>query len=213
MKPLLSSIIALICLGIAPSVQALQVFDSRAEFDLALGNSTKVVDTFSKDIPQDEILDLESGILSINSQNPMFTDNSVFDGYYHNAVSDFDRSTSDTIIWQFPYLIQAFGVDLLDGDDPNDVDSLAFFTTINDTSWGFLFDPPNSFFGLILDQGEKIDDFSLFAYSEGWDVFRFDNATFVQTVEVEEKQEISEPSIVLGLILFAFCLPFLKRLE
>ena len=210
MKPLLFSIIgSILSLGISSSVHALQVFDSRAEFDLALGNSPRVIDTFSNPIPQDEILDLESGILSINNKQAKFTDNSVFDGYYHNAVSDFDRATASTIIWQFPLFIQGFGVDLLDGDDSTDIDSLAFFTTINGNQWGFLLDPPNSFFGLILEPNEKIDYFSLFAYGEGWDVFRMDNAVFVETVD--ERKEIPEPSMVVGLILVGLSLPFIKK--
>ena len=210
MKPFLSIIASGLFLGISSSSQAVQLFGSRADFDFALGNSPKITDTFSKPIPQDKILDLESGIISINNKPAMFTDNSVFDGYYHNAVSDEARSTASTIIWQFPFPIQAFGVDLFEGYDPtNNIDSLALFTIINGASWGFLFDPPDSFFGLILDPGEKIEYFSLFAYSEGWDVFRFDNATFAENV-VEEKKEIPEPSMVLGLVLIALCLPFLK---
>lgn len=208
MKPLFSIIASSLFLGLSSSAQAVQIFGTRADFDLVLGNSPRITDTFSKPIPQDEILDLESGIISINNKPAMFTDNSVYGGYYHNAVSDVDRSTSDTIIWQFPFPIQAFGVDLLDGDDPNDTDSLALFTTINGASWGFLFDPPDSFFGLILDPGEKFERFSLFAYGDGWDVFKFDNATFAENVE--EKKEIPEPSMVLGLVLIALCLPFLK---
>ena len=209
MKPLLSSIIASsLFLGIASSVEAVQLFGSRADFDLALGNSSRVTDTFSNPIPQDEILDLESGILSINNKEARFTDNSVFDGYYHNAVSDFDRVTSSVIVWQFPYAVQAFAVDLLDGFDATDTDSLAFFTTIDGDSWGFLFDPPNSFFGIVLEPQEEIQYFSLIAYSEGWDVFRFDNATLVKSVE---HKEIPEPSIILGLILVGLCLPFLKK--
>jgi len=83
MKPFLSIIAASLFLGIAPSAQAVQVYSSRADFDLALGNSPRVTDTFSNPIPQDEILALDSGILSINNKEAKFTDNSVFAGYYH----------------------------------------------------------------------------------------------------------------------------------
>ena len=185
---------------VAPSASAVQLFYDKAQWISALGSSynSTTIDTFSNPIRQNDILQLDSGVLSTNSQRPMFTDNSVFNGSYSNAVSVGDRSTAEFIYLEFPHKIQAFGVDLFDGNDRNDVDALGILSTFGDSFLGFDFRSPNSFLGLIMTELEKTDYMSLVFTGQngGWDVFELDNLTFVKEVK---KAEISEPPVVIGL--------------
>jgi hypothetical protein len=197
LKTIFLSSLALV--SVASSASAVQLFYDKAQWIEALGSSynSAVIDTFSNPIHQNDILLLDSGVLSTNSQPPMFTDNSVFNGRYNNAVSVEDRATAEFIYLEFPHEIQAFGVELFDGSDRNDVDALGIFSTFGESFLGFNFHLPNSFLGLIMTEPERTDYISLvFTGQNGWDVFELDNLTFIEEVK---RTKISEPSVVIGL--------------
>jgi hypothetical protein len=199
--------IALALLLAPTAANAIQLFDNRLEWENALGStnlSNSINDDFSEEIPQDEILDLASGILSINSRPALFDDNSVYGGFYYNAVSDEDRATSDAVIWQFPFQIQAFGVDFYDGFDTQDTDSLAIYSDFGGDRFALLFDNSKPFLGFILEPQERTDYLTFFVNDVGWDVFRLDNVSFLGNVEIPG---VFEPSMLLGLLCVGFYLP------
>jgi hypothetical protein len=195
---------------VAPA-PAFQVFNDRAAWNKAVGEQNlqrSVTETFSTPVRQNNILDWpESGIVSINSEDVVyFNDNSIKNGMYYNAVSDWQRGTSEIFILQLPKYIQGFAVDIYDGvgaDGKFDVDELTMASTFGTTFRTVDFNKPSGFLGIVLDKGEYTDYLSFFSNAtEGWNSVRFDNLTFVPTSK-DKPTEIFEPSLVAGLFSFA----------
>ena len=197
---------------VVPAATAFQVFNDRAAWNIAVGEQNlqrSITDTFSTPGRQNNILNwTESGIISINSEEVVyFRDNSIDHGMYYNAVSDWQRGTSQLFILQFPKYFQAFGVDIYDGvgaDGALDVDKLTMASTFGTAYRTVDFNKPSGFLGILLNKGEYTDYLSYFSNApEGWNSIRFDNVTFVPTFG-NDPTEIFEPSLVVGLFSFAF---------
>lgn len=147
--------IALASVG-APA-QAYTVYTSLAAWQAALSSYIISTDPFSNTIGSSQVITLDSGIVSTNS-GPITLPNSfdnnsvnvVTSGAYDNAVQAGSGTASNSINWQFPTAVVAFGADFigagagrltLEGDfDGTGVQSLS----VNNMIGG-----PNGFLGVI----------------------------------------------------------------
>ncbi|WP_430015017.1 PEP-CTERM sorting domain-containing protein [Microcystis protocystis FBCC-A270] len=105
------------------SVSAYTIYTNRTAWEAALATNPSykiTTDTFSNTISSAQSITLDSGIVSTNSApptlpNPPFNNNSVnvvTSGAYDNATqAGTVNSASNTITWQFPAPVWAFGAD------------------------------------------------------------------------------------------------------
>ncbi|BAG00419.1 unknown protein [Microcystis aeruginosa NIES-843] len=102
------------------SVSAYTIYTNRTAWEAALATNPSykiTTDTFSNTISSAQSITLDSGIVSTNSAPPTlpnsFNNNSVSivnSGVYDNASGTL-TGASDTITWQFPATVLAFGAD------------------------------------------------------------------------------------------------------
>ena len=102
------------------SVSAYTIYTNRTAWEAALATNPSykiTIDTFSNTISSAQSITLDSGIVSTNSAPPTlpnsFNNNSVSivnSGVYDNASGTL-TGASDTITWQFPATVLAFGAD------------------------------------------------------------------------------------------------------
>ena len=99
------------------SVSAYTIYTNRTAWEAALATNPSykiTTDTFSNTISSAQSITLDSGIVSTNSAPPTlpnsFNNNSVNSGVYDNASGTL-TGASDTITWQFPATVLAFGAD------------------------------------------------------------------------------------------------------
>ncbi len=104
------------------SVSAYTIYTNRTAWEAALATNPSykiTTDTFSNTISSAQSITLDSGIVSTNSAPPTlpnsFNNNSVSivnPGVYDNATqAGTGNSASNTITWQFPAPVWAFGAD------------------------------------------------------------------------------------------------------
>lgn len=104
------------------SVSAYTIYTNRTAWEAALATNPSykiTTDTFSNTISSAQSITLDSGIVSTNSAPPtlpnQFNNNSVSivtSGAYDNATqAGTGNSASNTITWQFPAPVWAFGAD------------------------------------------------------------------------------------------------------
>lgn len=108
------------------AARSVTVFTNRATWQAAVNaipNLVPIRDSFSRDIPSAQIIELDSRVISENSLPPPVGTgvNSVSGGLYFNII-DRDPSSSslfsDRVTWRFPGNMRGFGADF-SNVDPN----------------------------------------------------------------------------------------------
>lgn len=192
------------------SVSAYTIYTNRTAWKAAItaNPSYKITtDTFSNPIPSAQSITLDSGIVSSNSApptlpNPPFNNNSVSivnPGVYDNASGTLPGA-SDTITWQFPATVLAFGADFSRIDEltlTGNFDGTGNQTiSINPTIGG-----ENGFLGII---GTAEFSSVIFANNTtGVDSFSVDNASFAT--------KVPEPNAVVAFAILGGSLLLIKK--
>jgi len=171
----------------------LNAYTNRTAWEAALATNPSykiTIDTFSNTISSAQSITLDSGIVSTNSAPPTlpnsFNNNSVSivnPGVYDNASGTL-AGASDTITWQFPATVLAFGADFSRIDEltlTGNFDGTGDQTiSINPTIGG-----ENGFLGII-----GTAEFSSVIFANNTtdvDSFSIDNASFATKVLLIKK--------------------------
>lgn len=207
-----STALAVATLGVAvltPAANAFNVFTSRAAWEAAIAGATITTDPFDNDIAQAQSITLDSGIISTNSDPVGFDDNSVSGGVYNNATDGNGSTAAETVTWDFPEAIFAYGADFIGVEDgeltlTGNFDGTGDQTLTVSTEIG----GANGFLGIV---GEATFSSIVFGNNAITDnIFNIDNASFgVQA----ESQSTPEPSAVIALGLFGLGLGISKRVK
>ncbi len=192
------------------SVSAYTIYTNRTAWEAALATNPSykiTIDTFSNTISSAQSITLDSGIVSTNSApptlpNPPFNNNSVSivnSGVYDNASGTL-AGASDTITWQFPATVLAFGADFSRIDEltlTGNFDGTGDQTiSINPTIGG-----ENGFLGII-----GTAEFSSVIFANNTtdvDSFSIDNASFAT--------KVSEPNMVTAFAILGGSLLLIKK--
>ncbi len=195
--------------GVSP-VSAYTIYTNRTAWEAAItaNPSYKITtDTFSNPISSAQSITLDSGIVSTNSipptlPNPPYNNNSVNvvnPGVYDNATqASTGNSASNTITWQFPASVWAFGADFFSTNTDRltligNFDGTGNQTlVINNTIGG-----PDGFLGIV-----GTAEFSSVVFSNNTttvDSFRIDNASFA--TKVPEPNTVAAFAILGGSLL------------
>jgi hypothetical protein len=192
------------------SVSAYTIYTNRTAWEAALATNPSykiTTDTFSNPISSAQSITLDSGIVSTNSApptlpNPPFNNNSVSivnSGVYDNASGTL-TGASDTITWQFPATVLAFGADFSRIDEltlTGNFDGTGDQTiSINPTIGG-----ENGFLGII-----GTAEFSSVIFANNTtavDSFSIDNASFAT--------KVPEPNAVVAFAILGGSLLLIKK--
>jgi hypothetical protein len=192
------------------SVSAYTIYTNRTAWEAALATNPSykiTTDTFSNTISSAQSITLDSGIVSTNSApptlpNPPFNNNSVSivnSGVYDNASGTL-TGASDTITWQFPATVLAFGADFSRIDEltlTGNFDGTGDQTiSINPTIGG-----ENGFLGII-----GTAEFSSVIFANNTtavDSFSIDNASFAT--------KVPEPNAVVAFAILGGSLFLIKK--
>ncbi len=192
------------------SVSAYTIYTNRTAWEAALATNPSykiTTDTFSNPISSAQSITLDSGIVSTNSApptlpNPPFNNNSVSivnSGVYDNASGTL-TGASDTITWQFPATVLAFGADFSRIDEltlTGNFDGTGDQTiSINPTIGG-----ENGFLGII-----GTAEFSSVIFANNTtdvDSFSIDNASFAT--------KVPEPNAVVAFAILGGSLFLIKK--
>jgi len=192
------------------SVSAYTIYTNRTAWEAALATNPSykiTTDTFSNTISSAQSITLDSGIVSTNSApptlpNPPFNNNSVSivnSGVYDNASGTL-TGASDTITWQFPATVLAFGADFSRIDEltlTGNFDGTGDQTiSINPTIGG-----ENGFLGII-----GTAEFSSVIFANNTtavDSFSIDNASFAT--------KVPEPNAVVAFAILGGSLLLIKK--
>ncbi|MBD2290320.1 PEP-CTERM sorting domain-containing protein [Microcystis wesenbergii FACHB-1317] len=189
------------------SVSAYTIYTNRTAWEAALATNPSykiTTDTFSNTISSAQSITLDSGIVSTNSAppilpNPPFNNNSVNSGVYDNASGTLPGA-SDTITWQFPATVLAFGADFSRIDEltlTGNFDGTGDQTiSINPTIGG-----ENGFLGII-----GTAEFSSVIFANNTtdvDSFSIDNASFAT--------KVPEPNAVVAFAILGGSLFLIKK--
>lgn len=108
-------IMAIVAAGLAPAqaaFAAVMTYDNRPDFEAAIAGLVVTEDSFDTPIAAGDIIVLDSGIISENSEPSLqATDNSVVAGRYANTVA-LGGIAPDEITWTFPAPVMAIGFDV-----------------------------------------------------------------------------------------------------
>jgi hypothetical protein len=191
------------------SVSAYTIYTNRTAWEAALATNPSykiTTDTFSNPISSAQSITLDSGIVSTNSAPPIlpnsFNNNSVSivnPGVYDNASGTL-AGASDTITWQFPATVLAFGADFSRIDEltlTGNFDGTGDQTiSINPTIGG-----ENGFLGII-----GTAEFSSVIFANNTtavDSFSIDNASFAT--------KVPEPNAVVAFAILGGSLLLIKK--
>ena len=195
------------------SVSAYTIYTNRTAWEAALATNPSykiTTDTFSNTISSAQSITLDSGIVSTNSAPPTlpnsFNNNSVSivnPGVYDNATqAGTGNSASNTITWQFPAPVWAFGADFFSTNTGRltligNFDGTGNQTIlVNNTIGG-----PDGFLGIV-----GTAEFSSVVFSNNTinvDAFSIDNASFAT--------KVPEPNAVVAFAILGGSLLLIKK--
>lgn len=193
-KSLVASLVGITVFAMTASAHAFQIFTDRTSWEAAVAASPLgglvIDDPFDNDITGADSITFDSGVISTGTPATATDLNEVgFPGAYLGAVrgSSPDAGTYDTIAWDFPMPIFAFGADWTstaslngltvtgDFDGAGDA-TVSFFSELGGEGDGFLGVVGDAAFSTIIFAGEDLNpDFR--------EVFAADNLSFAKVPE------------------------------